>query len=182
MRGDEDDDTLSVDDSGDMLANTGVLSEMELTGLGMSDGIGYEMFEHLNIGLGSGGDTFTIESTHTGDTHLWTNGGDDIVNVQTIDGDTTILGGDGSDTFNVGSNAAGVAGDAGNNDGGTVNGISALLTIDGEEPTSGSDVLNVDDTGDSTGNTGTLTATHLTGLGMSEGIADRSGSLNPAAR
>jgi Ca2+-binding RTX toxin-like protein len=170
VHGDDDDDTLNVDDTGDMLANAGILSAAELTGLGMSAGIGYETLEHLNIGLGSGADTVTIESTHTGDTNLWSNGGDDIINVRTIDGATNISGGEGSESFNVGSNAAGVAGDAGNNDGGTVNGINALLTIDGNEPTSGSDVLNVDDTGDDLPNTGYLTATRLTGLDMSEGI------------
>ena len=60
---------------------------------------------------------------------------------------------------NVGSKAPDVNGN--------VNAISASLTVNGE---AGSDTINVDDTSDTSGNTGNLTATALTGLGMSAGI------------
>ena len=159
VRGDEDEDTLNVDDTGDALMNNGTLSALELTDLGMAEGIGYEMVEHLVIGLGSGGDNFTIESTHEGTTALSANAGADTVNVQTISGVTTVSTGTEDDTINVGSLAPATVG--------TVNGISAPLAIYGD---AGSDTLNVDDTDDAAPNTGTLTSTTLTDLGMSVGI------------
>src|SRR5207302_11366152 len=90
---------------------------------------------------------------------LNTNDGADTVNVQTIDGATTVNAVAGADTINVGSLVPAV--------GGNVNAIHALLTISGDD---GSDTLNVDDTGDGFANTGTLTSTTLTGLGMASGI------------
>jgi len=53
---------------------------------------------------------------------------------------------------------------------GDLNDIGDTLTINGNDPASGSDWLYVDDTGDTLGNTGTLTSTTLTGLGMALGI------------
>jgi hypothetical protein len=180
VNGDDGSDTLNVDDTGDTLANTGTLTSTEITGLGMVGKIVYGTFEGLTIGLGSGGDTFTVASTHAGITDLNTNGGGDTVtletvagiatvntaagtdtvNVQTISAATTINTGADADTVNVGSKAP--------TTGGNVNSIAALLTVNGD---SGSDTLNVDDTGDSLGNTGTLTGTTLTGLGMVGKIA-----------
>jgi len=78
--------------------------------------------------------------------------------VQTISGATTVNAGRGDDTINVGSLAPDV--------GGNVNAINAWLTLNGQ---GGNDTLNVDDTGDTTANTGLLTATTLTGLGMNDG-------------
>jgi Ca2+-binding RTX toxin-like protein len=166
--------------------------------LGMTSGITYGTIETLNISLGSGGDTFTIQSTHSGSTTvsagagadviivngaggtLTVNGeadddiitvngtgagssstlngqaGSDVFNIKAINGPVTVSGGDDDDTINVGSNAP-----AGN---GNVNSILAALTVDGGG--GANDVLNVDDTADSLANTGTLTSTQLTGLGM----------------
>ena len=168
-------DTLNVDDSGDAAANTGMLTGTTLTGLGMAGGIGYAAFEALNIGLGSGGDTFTMASTHTGTTALNANAGADTVDVQTTAGATTVDTGAGSDTINVRTIVAALTVKAGSEDdtvnvgsnapgtGGNVNAIGALLTVDGE---GGTDTLNVDDSGDAAANTGVLTGTTLTGLGM----------------
>jgi hypothetical protein len=64
----------------------------------------------------------------------------------------TVLAGDGDDTVNVGSPAPG-----------TVDGISGNLTIHGGN---GVDTLNIEDTGDTSSNTGTVTATTVTGLDM----------------
>ena len=64
----------------------------------------------------------------------------------------TVLAGDGDDTVNVGSPAPG-----------TVDGIGGNLTIHGGN---GVDTLNIEDTGDSSSNTGTVTATTITGLDM----------------
>ena len=92
------------------------------------------------------------------------------MNVRAIGGATTVNGGIDSDTFNVGTNAQGSAGTPVNNAGGTVDSIAAVLTISGDDPASGSDVLIVDDTGDSNANTGTLTSTTITGLDMAGSI------------
>ncbi len=54
-------DTLNVDDTGDTVGQTGSLSAITLTGLGLgTDGITYSGLTALNINLGSGNDTFTI--------------------------------------------------------------------------------------------------------------------------
>ncbi len=102
--GGEGEDTLNVDDSGDSEPNSLTLTADSITGLGMSDGIGYSGVESLNIALGSGGD---------------------ILNIQSIGSATTVNAGPGADTINVGS----MAPDAG----GTVNLILAPLTLIGGE-------------------------------------------------
>ena len=159
ITGDGDNDTLNVDDTGDMAANTGMLTSTELTGLGMTGKILYGTLEALKIGLGSGDDTFTLKSTHGGTTELNTNAGGDTVQVQSIAGATTISTGSNVDTVNVGSTAPTA--------GGNVNAIAALLTLQGDGD---SDTLNVDDSGDSLANVGTLTNSSLRGLGMASGI------------
>ena len=53
-----------MDDTGDTTHNIGTLTSTTITGLGMAVGITYGTIEHLVISLGSGDDTFTIESTH----------------------------------------------------------------------------------------------------------------------
>ena len=175
INGDGGSDTLNVDDTGDTLGNTGSLTSTELTGLGMGGKIVYGTLESLVIGLGSGGDTFTIQGTHTGTTELNTNAGSDAVTLESVAGTTTVNTAAGTDTVNVRAISAATTINTGNDAdtvnvgskaasaGGNVNAISAVLTINGD---SGSDTLNVDDTGDTLGNTGTLSATELNGLGM----------------
>ena len=55
-------DTLNVSDAGDIFGQTGNLTSTDLTGLGTA-GIAYSNLEQLHITLGSGSDTFTIQST-----------------------------------------------------------------------------------------------------------------------
>ena len=118
-------DQLTIDDTGDDTDNTGNLTATRVTGLGMTNGqIDYAAFEDLHINLGSGSDTFTVESTHAGPASTTTvegRGGHDTLNVRTIDGPTTIAGdgvalkltfgtntlltGTGNDVINVGSAA-----------------------------------------------------------------------------
>ena len=164
-------ETLNVDDTGDTGNNVGTLTSTRLTGLGMagndpSKAIQYTSFSELNINLGSNADTLTVVTTHGNATNIDANNGADIINLRTVSGRTTVDGGNGSDTFNVGSLAAGSPGTRNNNTGGNLNSISAALTLNGNNPTGGSDVLNVDDTADSGPNTGNLTSTQITGLGM----------------
>jgi hypothetical protein len=128
-------DTINVDDTGDSAANSGTLTLTSLTGLGLGGGVNYALIETLNINLGSGSDTFNVQST----------------NATTV---TTLNTGAGHNIINVGSQAP-----ASN---GVVDNISGWLIVVG----SGSDTMNVDDTGSVTGKNGTLTSTTLTGLGM----------------
>jgi Ca2+-binding RTX toxin-like protein len=160
INGDEDQDTLNVYDTGDTTANTGTLTSTKLTGLGMASGVTYGTLEAVSISLGSGGNTFAIQDTHTGSTTLNSGSGDDTVNVQAVHGMTTVNTQAGHDTINVGSLAPAV--------GGTVNQIAAALIVNGGD--GNPDTLNVDDTGDAAANSGVLTATTLTGLGMGTGI------------
>ena len=110
----------------------------------------------MNISLGSGANAFNIGSTNaTTVTTLLCGTGNDTVYVQTAAGPTNILAPSGNDVIYVGT-----FGPPGNN--GTVNGIQGPLTIQGD----GNDTLNVFDMGSTATNTGTLTSSTLTGLGM----------------
>src|SRR5262249_1920981 len=122
---------------------------------------------NLNINLGSGGNTFLVQSTnaHTS-TSLNSGTGADTVNVQTTAGPTTVDTGGGSNTntVNVGSTAP--------TTGGIVDNIQGALSVVGNPH----DRLNVDDTGSTGAKTdGTLTPTTLTGLGMGSGGISYSG-------
>ena len=128
--------TVNVDDSGDTSANTGTLTSSTLTGLGMG-GVTYVSINFMNITLGSGSDTFNVQSTNsTTQTTLNTGSGTDVVNVGSLE----------------------PAAD------GLASGVQGALIVKG----GGNDTMNVDDTGDTAGQTGTLTSTTLTGLGMGD--------------
>ncbi|MBT7430109.1 MAG: hypothetical protein HN783_09900, partial [Ilumatobacter sp.] len=151
INGDANSDTLNVDDSGDTAANTGSLTSTAITGVFATGGsINYGTLETLNINLGSAGDTFTIRSTHAGSTTLNTQGGADTIHVQASAGVTTLNGGDGADTINVGSGAP--------SSGGNADGVNGHLAINGD---ANDDALNVDDSGDSTGDRGSLTSSRI---------------------
>jgi hypothetical protein len=153
----DDDDQLLLDDSGDLLDNTGTLSDTQLTGLGTS-GIQYDGVEDLQLFLGLAEDTFTIASTsaETTDLEIFAGPGVDMLRVSgTADEtETEINAGTGDDTINVGHETLA-----------TVNQISGIVTIRGDDDT---DTLNVFDTGDTADNVGLLTSNRLTGLGMGD--------------
>src|SRR5690606_15628257 len=83
LNGDGDNDTLNIVDASDSTDNTGTLTSTTITGIfGAGGSITYGTFEDLNITLGSGNDTFNIQSTaHS----------------------TTVNAGAGNDTVNLGS-------------------------------------------------------------------------------
>jgi hypothetical protein len=105
-------DTLNVDDTGDAAGESGTLTAAALSGLGLGAGVTYSGVAGLNINLGSGGDTFNVQSTAAATvTTLDTGVGVDIVNVGSlapakggvasgIQGALVIVGG-GKDTLNV---------------------------------------------------------------------------------
>ena len=172
--------TLNVDDSGDLNNNVGQLTSTQITGLDMGGLINYDGFaDDLNIVLGHGNDVFTVVSTHAGLTTIQGRSGRDEIDVRTIAGETRIAGdgftptiaygtntistGADDDTINVGT----LAGfDANNNFNGNLQGIDALLVVQGSGQTD-VDRLVVDDSGDATGRVGVLTSTDITGLGLS---------------
>ena len=176
VNGGADVDALRLDDTGDSATddNTGTLTLNTIRGLDMTEGVDYTAFESLNVDLGAGDDTFTIESTHaSGDFERYTTvegrGGDDRLYVKTTDSVTTVRGdgsetigthlvstGEGTDFIKVGTLAPDSLG--------TLNEIVGLLTIDGGG--GGTDLLWVDDTGDGQKNIGSLSSTTLAGLGM----------------
>jgi hypothetical protein len=155
-------DTLNVDDTGSAAAVNGALTASTLTGLNMSGGIVYAFLEFLNITLGDGGHVFTISST-SAITTLNTGAGNDTVNIQSLNNSTTVNLGAGVNTVNVGSNVPVLMNGVMVLSGGIISGIEGALTLEG----SGSDTLNVDDSGTTVSRTGTLTSSTLTGLGMS---------------
>ena len=187
--------TLNVDDTGDAAAS-GTLGSKTLKGLGMvSGGITYSGLVALNISLGNSGNTFGISDTSkTTTTTLNTGAGGDTVNLLTDSGTTIINGQGGGDTINViddgaettvtetsGKNliniqATGAVTNVQTSSGantinigslapalnGITNGIQGAVYISG----SGSDTLNIGDTGSKNSQTGYLTSTTLTGLDM----------------
>jgi hypothetical protein len=160
-------DTLSVYNNDSLSDDVGVLTSTRLTGLGMGDdlfvagrllpgGITYADLEALNIYLGHGADTLTIESTHVGTTSVFGQDGADDFIVNTVAGHTTIDAGEDDDHFFIGTLAPSLGA-------GVLDEILALLVIDGGP---GTDVADVDDAGEDDDNLGTLTQTTLTGLDM----------------
>ena len=113
----------------------------------------------------NGNDTFTLTDTGA-TTTINGNNGNDVFNVRAIGSATELNGGNNNDTFNVGSKANGTLTTTGSNSGGNVNGISAILTVNGDTSAVDRDVLNVDETGETGGSAGFLNSTMLTGLGM----------------
>ncbi|MCL4179348.1 MAG: calcium-binding protein, partial [Verrucomicrobia bacterium] len=160
VNGDGHSDTLNVDDTSDTAANPGTLTGTQLIGLGMSHGITYGTLETVNINLGSGGDTFTVESTHVGTTTVNSNAGQDTVRVESISGATNVNTAADRDTVNVW------------NDSDCLDDIDALLTVNLGDPMviGAGDHLDVRDRGNTTGRSGTLTASTLSGLGMGGSI------------
>jgi hypothetical protein len=161
-------DRLIVHNEDSPADDVGTLTSNRITGLGMGPdlyvagrlfpgGIAYAGLEALEIYLGYGDDTFTVESTHAGTTLISAGRGNDTVHVKTVAGHTVVYGGDGDDRVNVGAPTTG---------GQTVDQIRALLAIDGG---SGFDRVFVDDGAETQVDWATLTPTSLTGLDMAPG-------------
>jgi acrosin len=142
---------LIVDDSGDSAGRTATITDSSLTGLAPVT-ISYDAFTSLEVHGGSGGNTFTIQSTPAG-VSLNSGIGNDQVNVQATSTPVSIDGDAGNDTVTIGSMAPSL--------GGTLTNIAGPVSVSN---TSGSTQLIVDDSGDSTGRTATITNSSLTGL------------------
>ena len=143
-------DNLNVDDSGDTEDNTATIYDTLITGLGMNGEIDYGNFENLNIGMGSGSDILSIESTHQQNTNINTGIGSDIVNVENISGETKINLGIDDDISNIGDFNQ------------KMDNINSILNISGD---SGNDILNIDDYRDTQNNTAIVKRNQITGFG-----------------
>ena len=142
---------------------------------------GYTGFALLTLNTGAAADSITILDTAAGTTTVVNAGAnDDTIIVQGTEDRLTVNAGDGSDTIEVQAiGAPGSHQSRGRTEhhrrgsrapatGSTLAGIADVLSITSTE---GSDTVRVDDTGDVTGRTGTLTDGTLTGLGMPGSIS-----------
>ena len=101
--------SINIDDSANLsTGKAGALTATTLRGLELEAGVDYHDAEDLNIWLGTGTDTFYIDSTHTGTTQLYagdgnntTNQRDDTIAIRGISGVTTIHGQAGNDSVFV---------------------------------------------------------------------------------
>lgn len=141
---------------------TGTASDMvttgpvlEVTGLGPTFVMANDD-DAVTMNLTPGNDVVNIGTkTLAGSLTINGNTGTNQFNVQSVSGPTAINTQGGQNTFNASSQAP--------NANGTLGGIKAVLTLNGS---GGADTANVDDTGDTSVRTGTLTESTLTGLGM----------------
>lgn len=132
-------DTLTFDDSGDTAANSAEVSFSSVSGLGMVEGATYSGMDKVVMNLGSGNDVVRVRSSARGVAY-------------------TVNAGLGDDTLRLGSQ-----GSATERGRGTVNKLGGVFTFNGSR---GTDSLIVDDSGDTADNSGNLTASQITGLGM----------------
>ena len=146
----------------DSLANaTGVLDDQHLTGFGMggnrviggstyAGGITYHDVELLRLDTGNGSDNLTINQTHGTVTVVNAEQGNDQIFVRNIAGPTTINGQEGNDTVSIGTSP-----------GSTIDRIRGLLRVVGG---SGTNTVNVDDSGDVTNDVAIITGSTVDGM------------------
>lgn len=103
LNGAEQIDTLTVDDRGNSNNTTGTITANTISGFGMgiNGSINYSNFENLNVKLGSGANTVTVQGSPAGNTNLDTDGGDDAITINNFNGTMTVNSGSGSDQVTV---------------------------------------------------------------------------------
>jgi len=143
-------ETLTLTDTADGSFSAGTLTASSLTGFfGAGGSMNYSGIETMNLSLGNGGHTLTI-SGRSGVTNVSTGSGSDTINLLAAGGTTNINAGAGPNTFNLGSLVF-------NNGTGVMDKVQGTVNYTG----SGTDTMNVDDSGSSTPETGTLRAGSL---------------------
>ena len=85
-------DVLTADDTGETANDSGRLSAVKLTGLGIEGEIDYGTIEDIHVHLGQANDAFAVDSTITGTTTIEGRGGNDTISVLSITGPTAIYG------------------------------------------------------------------------------------------
>ena len=161
ISGDAGSDTINANNASSNSTAAGTLTSTLLRGLKMPGEIEYDLTEVLNIHLGIANDTFTIENTHAGTTHVTGNLGADKFFVKTVAGFTDINTEEGNDTVTVTNNST------------TLAGIQAILDI--AAGAGSGDKLILDDSNAQQDQSGSFFADQLTGFGMTNGRIDHSG-------
>ena len=146
--------TFNIDDSGNASAKTVNLNVTSITGLAPAT-INYGNCSTFNLNLGSGGNTVTINNLRGATNNLNTGAGNDTLYVKAYNGIANINTGGGTNTLYAGSNGRGAATELSAN----LNGRFR------NSPVAGTDILTIDDAGDSTPRTGSLSATSLQNVG-----------------
>ncbi len=155
-------DTLHIDDSGDTLARSGVLTSTTLTGFGMATaGITYHDVESLLLGLGLHPNVLLIASTFGGSTTVNAGPSTNAINIQSTGGPLAINGGSGTNTIDVGTAFGPGVGYTGSAPDGALDQINSLLRIDGGSATS---TVTLDDSGNTQNGVAVLTGSSLGGL------------------
>jgi hypothetical protein len=154
-------DTLNVYDHNDVFSDTWTLTGSSMTRTGSAT-INYNLQNDVYITGGTGNLTYNILSTEAWfTTHLDTGPGIDTVNVlstapfSTLDIDN-LYSTSNHDTVNIGSKAPSL--------GGTLQNIAGTVNVN--NTSGGGTALNIDDSGDHTGRTGTISGSSVTGFGM----------------
>ena len=146
VNGGGDNDTITITDTH---AATTVNGGLGADGITLVDAHGVTA-----INGGDGADTIVVKDTHAALT-VHGDGGADKIRILAVHAPTEAYGDAGDDDFVIGSKAPSL--------GGVLDLIAAHLKISGG---AGGDSVQVDDTGDTTGNIGYLTDSRIAGLGM----------------
>ncbi|MGB0598768.1 MAG: calcium-binding protein, partial [Rubripirellula sp.] len=161
VNGDENADTLNINDKANGDPATGTITPTTVSGFKMAGFIYHETTETVNLTAGDAGTTLLIEDTaNHAVKNIWSGDGPDLINVRKTGGSVNLYLQADDDIVNVGTNAPAT--------GSVLNHIGDLLTLSGGL---GVDALNLDDTSDVQGNAGVMTANKISGLGMAEGVA-----------
>ena len=141
--------TLVLDDDGDATSGTAMLTSTTFTGLAMiAAGITYSGLSNLDLALGNNGNALTVVSTAAGTSYAITGGtGGDTINVQSTNatGPVAITTGSGTNVVNIASTTN------------TLAGILGQISITG----TGTDTLNLNDSGSSANRTINITSTQI---------------------
>ena len=190
-------DTIVFNNNGDDSGQSALVTNTEVTGLGMDQGVVFSNVENIDLRLGSGADDVVIRTTNSAitgqeltDVIVSTDKGadkvtiesahnatvstgedNDEINLRANSGTVSLSGNEGTDTINIGT-AAGVTGVVG-----VLDRINGAVTVDAGSSTSDADVLNVDDAGDSIENSGQLSSTVITGFGMTQSAGTNNGTI-----
>jgi hypothetical protein len=159
--------SLTADDSGDATGRTGTISASSITGFGLpaSVAINYNTtLSALTVEGGKGGNTETVTGTTAATTLYPGASAASTVFVKATTGALTINGNGRADTIDVGSLAPAP--------GGTLSGIGGTITITN---TASASNLSLDDSGDTTGRIGAISAWSVTGFGLRAAV-DYTGS------
>ncbi|RKZ99689.1 MAG: hypothetical protein DRQ45_08330, partial [Gammaproteobacteria bacterium] len=158
--------TVTLLDSHDTLTVSGADASPLVSNIRTSTDLTITVPDGLTVPTGraewAGKYTAVVSATDSLDSiNINTLGGADDILVPSLVSVARIEGGDGADRVAVGSHASVTS-----NTGGTLEAIGAMLTVVGGL---GADSLSIDDSGETSGQVGTLTGTLLTGFGLPDG-------------